>query len=413
MFEHVGPLHAGLNDAFIFTGQRISNRRGGRKRTIGEGGSPVVGDLGTINNELANADSLWARAENFWEVVGWCFNCSVLYKKRWERWSAWLSYMIDVLEADWEVSEQMVEGGAWAKSLVMSFIDLESTTSGKERKIVRAIFADGRAKSMAEFSEIWKNETKVLKKDATLQKAKKKIDIDADDYGDYMEDETEADLEDSSSACSFPGQSTHDKVNHVANTADGLGGMESISLRVRLLSLLSKVSASNTEAFITLKDLYDMYLDHLRSLSMPAFFLIISPPTLRPFVSAAASTLTQYTLRSLIAASAPLPKSDTISQDVLVKSYLPFAANSTSIVDNTKVSLCVETLLRLLDTHPDIGLTWTPELHEAAEAGIKARLTKSKKKPTKKDTEWNGGCNKAWLAASAERIRGVIAMARP
>ena len=413
VLKHVGPLQSNLDEAFAFAGQGIQSRRGGRRRVTGEEASPVDGGFGRINNELANAGSLWARADNFWHVVGWCFNCSVLHKKRWERWSAWLSYMIDVLEADWEARELTRGNDTYTRSLILKYIDSARAASGGEKKIVRAIFADGRAKSVAEFGEIWKNETKELKKDADVHKAEK-INIDADDYGDYMDDEAEADLEDSASDRSSPARDMNSyQVDSVPNTAGSLGGMESINLRVRLLSLLSKVSASQPDDFITLKNLYDMYLDQLRSIPIPAFFLIMSPPSLRPFVSAAASTLTQYVLLSLIAASAPLPPSDTLSQDILVNNYLPFPANRNTLVDNTKVSICIETLLRILDTHPEMGLTWTPELHEAAEAGIKARIAKAKKKPTKRGTDGDGGCDGVWLAASAERIRAVIAMARP
>ena len=413
ILKHVGPLQGNLHDAFAFTGQGIPSRRGGRRRATGEEASPIDGVFGRISNELANTGSLWACAENFWHVVGWCCNCSVLHKKRWERWSAWLSYMIDVLEADWEARESTSENDTNAKSLIIKYIDSGRVASGGERKIVRAIFANGRPKSVAEFSEIWKNETKELKKDADVHKAEK-IDIDADDYGDYMDDEAEADLEDSASDRSSPARDMNsNQVDSIPDTAGSLGGMESIHIRVRLLSLLSRVSASEPDAFITLQALYDMYLDQLRSLPIPAFFLIMSPPSLQPFVSAAASTLTQYVLLSLIDASAPLPPSDTLSQDILVTNYLPFPANRNSIVENTKVSLCIETLLRILDTHPELGLSWTPELHEAAEAGIKARISKAKKKQNKKGTDGDGGCDGMWLAASAQRIRAVIAMARP
>ena len=406
-------MQSNLHDAFAFTSQGIPSRRGGRRRAIGDEASPVDGGFGRISNELANAGSLWACAENFWHVVGWCCNCSVLHKKRWERWSAWLSYIIDVLEADWEGRQSTGENDTNVKSLIIKYIDSGRAASGGERKIVRAIFANGRPKSVAEFGEIWKNETKELKKDADVHKAEK-IDINADDYGDYMDDEAEADLEDSASDHSSPARDMiSNQVDSIPDTAGSLGGVDSIHIRVRLLSLLSKVSASEPGAFITLKALYDMYLDQLRSLPIPAFFLIMSPPSLQPFVSAAASTLTQYVLLSLIAASAPLPPSDTLSQDILVTNYLPFPANRNSIVENTKVSLCIETLLRILDTHPEMGLSWTPELHEAAEAGIKARITKAKKKQTKKGTDGDGGCDGMWLAASAQRIRAVIAMARP
>ncbi|KAF6218413.1 hypothetical protein HO133_005760 [Letharia lupina] len=410
VLKHAGPVNGNLNDAFTFNSLSFSSRRGGsgRRRTTGEGAIPPVDDDERIDTELANAGSLWAHAEGFWHVVGWCFNCSILHKRRWERWNAWLTYMIEVLEVDWDAREHGEGHESREKSLIMKYINSGATTAGRQRHIIRAVFADGRTKSVAEFGEIWKNETKELKKDVDVTKAEKKIDIEADNYGDYMEDEDDEDLADSPEDLSPPPEQMSESI---PNVADDLGGMDSVNLRLRLLSLLSKVSAGLPDDFTDLNTLYDNFLEHIRSLPIPAFFLIISPTTLRVFTPAAASSLAQYILRSLIAASAPLPLNDNISQDILGRSYLPFPANTTSIVDNTKVSLCVETLLRLLDHH--IGLAWTPGLHEAAEAGIKARTAKAKKKQTKRGTDRDWGGDGTWLAASAERIRGVVGMAKP
>ena len=413
VLNHVGPVNGNLKEAFTFNSLSLTSRRGGngRRRTTGEGVNPPADDNEGIDTELANVGSLWARAEDFWQVVGWCFNCSLLHKRRWERWNAWLSYMLDVLEADWDVRENGEGDESREKSLIMKYINPGVTTAGRQRKILRAVFADGRTKSVAEFGEIWLNETKELKKDADVKKVEKKIDIEADNYGDYMQDEDDEDLEDSSEDRSSSPEQISESRDSVPNVADDLGGMDSVNLRLRLLSFLSKVSAVLPNEFTDLNTLYDNFLEHIRSLPIAAFFFIISPTTLRVFTPAAASSLSQYILRSLIAASAPLPLNDNISQDILERSYLPYPANTSSIVDNTKVSLCVETLLRLLDYH--VGLVWTPGLQEAAEAGIRARTAKAKKKQTKRRNDIDGNCDGTWLAASAERIRGVIGMAKP
>ncbi|CAF9928385.1 hypothetical protein IMSHALPRED_007455 [Imshaugia aleurites] len=413
LLKQAGPVHGNLSEPFSFNSLGLSSRRGGsgRRRTTGEGLILSSNDTEVINNKFANESSLWARAEDFWQVVGWCFNCSILHKRRWDRWNAWLTYMLEVLEADWDAREHDGGDESRERSLIVKYINSGVTTAGRQRRILRAIFADGRTKSVAEFGEVWENETKALKKDMDIKKAEKKIDIETDNYGDYMEDEDDEDLEDSADDSSSQPEQISQSQDSTPNVADDLGGMASINLRLRLLSLLSKVSAVLPDDFTDLNSLYDNFLEHIRSLPIPAFFLIMSPTTLRVFTPAAASSLTQYILRSLIAASAPLPLNDNLSQDILERSYIPYAANTISIVDNTKVSLCVETLLRLLDFH--IGLAWTPGLQEAAEVGIRARTAKAKRKQTKRGTDGDGACDGTWLAASAERIRGVVGMAKP
>ena len=419
LLKHAGPVNGNLNEAFSFLGLGLISRRGGngRRRTTSAGVNLSSNGSEGIDTELAKSGSLWARAEDFWQVVGWCFNCSILHQRRWERWSAWLTYMLEVLEADWDAREHGEGDESRERSLIIKYINSGTTTAGRHRKILRAVFADGRTKSVAEFGEIWHNETKELKKDADIRKAAKKIDIEADNYGDYMDDEDDGDLEDlPDEATPLPLEQPSQPHDSIPNVAEALGGMESITLRLRLLSLLSKVSAVLPNEFTDLNTLYDSFLEHFRSLPLPAFFLLISPTALRVFTPAAASSLAQYILRSLIAASAPLPHNDNMSQDILETSYLPFAANTSSVVDNTRVSLCIETLLRLVDNH--VGLAWTPGLQEAAEKGIRARAAKvrnvkGKKKQTKRGMEGGGECDGMWLAGSADRIMGVIEMARP
>lgn len=422
----VGPVNANLQDAFIFTGLGTSSRRGGggRRRVNGGGTSPNGDDLDNIGNTLAETGSIWALAEDIWQVAGWAFNCSVLHKKRWTRWRLWLEYMIDVLQDDWNArgvglekyrARDRNEDDPREKSMVVMSLSFGDLTTGKERRVVRAVFADGGAKAVGEFLEIWENETKERKKDADVQKVEKKIDIEADNYGDYMDEDGDSDLVDGDPEIvgNFPPNRHNDPKpqDPRPNLATPLGGMDAIDLRIRILSLLSTVSATLPHCFTSLTTLYDIYLEHVRPLPLPTFFLLISPSSLRHFSPPAASSLTQYLLRSLIAASAPLPAKDDLAQEVLEESYLPFAANTSSIVDNAKVSLCVETLLRLLDIY--VGLTWTPSLQDAVEAGIDARDTKAKRDGRTKPRDKNGERERVWLVGSANRIRSVVRMAKP
>ncbi len=391
----------------------VVHRRGKRKRrTMEEDVFTSEKYIESIDTELANIGSLWARAEDFWHVVGWSFNCSILHQRRWERWSIWLAFMVDLLELDWDLRRRDSCVDGMKKSLIVKHINFGGAIAGRERKIVKAVFADGQPKAVAEFGEIWQNETKELKTDTAFKRVEAKIDIEADNYGDYLEDEDEGDLEDSASdASSQPSDLNLHSMDSVPNISTKLGGMDSIDLRIRLLSLLSRVSDALPDTFTPVTTLYHNFFEHIRPLPLPAFFAVMSPPSLNLFDLTAASTLTQYVLRSIIAAAAPVPPSDAISQEVFQRCYLPFSANTVSIVDNTKVSLCVETLLRLLDKH--CGLDWSPAFHDLAEAGIKARTMKAKGKQKKKRNNGDESGDWTWLTASSERIRMVVEMARP
>jgi len=414
----VGPVNGDLQDAFAFWGVGTSSRRGGSgRRRTGEDVSPTNDTLNSINSELATTGALWSRVEDFWQVVGWAFNCSILHKNRWERWSLWLEYMIEVLEKDWDIRGEEIGNSDKDKdddhnpreqSMIVMYLSSEGATTNREKKILRAVFADASPRTLAEFPEVWRNETKELKKDGAVKKREARIDIEEDNYGDYMEEDEDSDLEDNLNSPPTPSFLTLVNSTSTTNVANPLGGMDAIILRLRLLSLLSTVSAILPHMFTHLVTLYDIYLEHIRPLPLPTFFLIMSPSSLSLFTPAAASSLTQFILRSIIASSAPLPPKDDLEQDILERSYLPYAANTGSIADNAKVSICVETLLRLLDKH--IGLVWSEGLQSAMEAGIEAREIKAKKGTKKKqDVE----VNRMWLRASAERIRGVVEMARP
>ena len=374
--------------------------------------SPVHDDLNGVNSELATTGALWSRAEDFWQVVGWAFNCSVLHKKRWERYSLWLEYMIDVLERDWEIRGENApvdnDDGQdpRVESMILRYLSAERATTNTEKKILRAIFADGSPRTLSEFPEIWRNETKERKSDGATKKREAQIDIEEDNYGDYMSEDSDSALSDNHTCSSYSSPPTitgSTSTSSAPNTAAPLGGPQSLKLRLRLLSLLSAVSFHLPQLFTPLSTLYDLYLEHIRPLSLPTFFIIISPSSLSFFAPAAASSLTQFILRSMIASQAPLPARDDLEQDLLEEAYLPWAANAGGWEGNVKVSLCVETLLRLLDKY--VGLVWSGGLQEAMERGIEARESKARK-GTKKKEDVEGG--KLWLRGSAERIRVVV-----
>ena len=417
LLKLVGPLNAHFNIAFTFTETATTSRRGGtlRKR-VGNDDSPTNVDSGSIDCKLATNDGLWAKAEDFWQVVGWAFNCSIAYKKRWERWRVWLDFMITVLEEDWVLWDDDKR----EESMIIKYLTPGNTMVTNEKRVVRAIFADGSARSLAEFKEVWKNETKERKpRDgrSTTRKAPTKINIDEGEFGDYLLDSSSSDVDDfpltqlASSPPISPPQTA--PTTYLLNGSDPLGGSTSISLRLRLLSLLSTISHTLPSSFTSSHILHDIYLTHIRPLHLSTFSLIVSPLPLLAFSVATASPLVQYILRSLISSSAPLKRGDNLTQKDMEKYYLPWPANTMSVEDNVKVSLCVETLFRLVDQ--EIGVVWSKGLVEAVEKGIEARDGKAKKEGKKKGEVGQAlGLDegKARLKASAARIRGIVEMAK-
>ncbi|KAL8915582.1 MAG: hypothetical protein Q9171_000147 [Xanthocarpia ochracea] len=420
VLDLVGPVNGNLWEAFAFSTVETSSRRGARRRPTGDDLSPTKDDLDGINSELANAGSVWAKAQDFWHVVGWTFNCSLLYQRRWEIWQLWLKYMIDVLDKDWTLRAQMPledpanEQDPRERSMIVQYINGGDTPARQERRILRAVFADGTSKSTGEFPEVWRNETKERKKDMETPKPEAKLDIEADNWGLYMNNSaSSSDLEDTppptSPAAAALGTNSS---NPLPDVSAPFGGPQSIILRLRLLSLLSTVSVFLPHTFTPLSTLYDLYLEHIRPLPLPSFFILVSPSSMQYFHQSAASSITQIILRSLISSSAPAPQTDDLTQKDLEGCYLPYPANTSSISDNAKVSLCVETLLRLLQGH--CGLYWNHgHLQNAVEQGIEAREQKAKKAGKGRGKgKGDGEGEKMWLRASAGRMRALLDLVR-
>ena len=162
----MGPVGANFDLAFTFT-HFASSRYGGRRLADSKNelkNTATDEDTEPLNFELARTGALWSRAEDFWHVVGWAFNCAVIHPKRWVRWQLWLEFMCDVLEDDWRERERRSESldnepedhfqsasDHWLKeSLIVKYISTSSGGYGRNRRILRAIFADGSATAVNE-----------------------------------------------------------------------------------------------------------------------------------------------------------------------------------------------------------------------------------------------------------------------
>ena len=88
------------------------------------------------------------------------------------------------------------------------------------------------------------------------------------------------------------------------------------------------------------------YKDSILPLSLPAFSLFTS--TLIPANTSYHCNLSRHLLDTIISPKAPSGPSDLLTQDVLVTYYLSFPAKSNSPIENAKMSILLEGLMRLL-----------------------------------------------------------------
>ncbi|KAE8145261.1 hypothetical protein BDV25DRAFT_144819 [Aspergillus avenaceus] len=433
----VGPVAANLGAAFAFTHFEAS-RHGRRRRAEDEHLSDDDSKL--VNLDLAQSASVWSRAEDFWHVVGWAFNCSVLHRERWEPWQTWLEFMCEVLEDDWNERLRMSErqhtssesadedvSGILKTSLVCRYITETAAGYGRNRRILRAIFADGGSTSVNEFREVFHRELKKPKQEDKNKNTKKRevqVNIDEEEFGDYLNDDEES-SDDPDSTTKRPtrqtkrprrgtrGAKTNDAsdaqspVTCALSDVSSYGGFQSLALRQRLLNLLSNVSQALPETFISLEELYHLFAENVRHLPLPVFQSFISPTALPYFHPSARTTLCEFLLFRMREHAAPDTDEEYLNQTKLEQCFLPYAASSTSAIDNAKMSFILETLLMLL-ANSDM-LTVTPELKEAVEEGIEARAhkaqTESKRSQNSRkaeDAEWS------WLLESGERLRFLV-----
>ncbi|KAI9372905.1 hypothetical protein BJX61DRAFT_505437 [Aspergillus egyptiacus] len=442
-----GPLTAQFSTAFLFTHFETS-RHGGRRHNDDATRSTPVGERKLLNldrdidTDLAQSASVWSRAEDFWHAVGWTFNCAVLHPARWERWRIWLEFMCEVLEDDWNERLKIKEKDpsknekVLRESLIVHYIKGSSVGFGRNRRILRAIFADGGPTAVNEFREVFHNELKLSRKKDPKEKDRKRreeaiaVNIDEEQYGDFY---MASDDEESSSgreskrprrsiaattntASKRSKRKTTTKANpdktalstpDMATAASLLGDITALALRQRLLHLLSTVSQSLPSDFMDLQDLYHLFVENIRPLPLPIYQSFVSPLALPYFSPAAQTTLCEYLLFRMRENAAPATDEDYLNQSKLETCFLPYAAASSSLSDNAKMSITLEALVILLvDSHM---LRVTDELKYLVKQGIIKRAEKAQAETRKnqlarlhEDLEWS------WLCESAERLTFLV-----
>src|SRR5262249_23034934 len=101
----------------------------------------------------------------------------------------WLEFMLQVLEEDWTLRHGNED---WKQSLIWQFIQSSTGESGRSRRIMRALFADGTPRTLNEFTQMFKGELKEPPKDADkIKRTKVKVSVDEEIYGDWMENDSD------------------------------------------------------------------------------------------------------------------------------------------------------------------------------------------------------------------------------
>ncbi|OTB13738.1 hypothetical protein K445DRAFT_24234 [Daldinia sp. EC12] len=392
----LGPINGRFKDAFRF----VSTSRNGTPDSYSEDDRDYGDDEDTGEGTYAqmrrrhHQDGLWRRGQDFFHVVGWAFNCSVLYPSRWRYWRHWLKFMMDLLEQDLverhrlDVENDQPDCPMLRDSILAGYIAQRSGRStGGLKSIMEAIFADGSVAASSRFQEIWQKEHKEAPKDTAKKRKRETVNIEKGNFGGWLDDESVY-----SSQTSEP--PTPQKRRTISG---GLGDpdfqalepayVESISLRQRLFSLLSYLCHYLPRPPLDLSELYQRYETTVKSLPLPIFTAFVNNRTSVLKLESQISTL-QGIILLLMPSSAISPAkvdrtwqdADGITTEIMERCFLPYPANTIAVEDNAKVSVLLENLLQILWCEGGGGLS--KGLRPAIEKGIAAREAKVKRKKT-------------------------------
>jgi hypothetical protein len=423
--------NSGLTKALQFRDTNSSRSKRARTRHSDINSDGELEDPGRIRSNYAKKDSLFSNAEDFWAVIGWAFNCSVAHENRWSRWKLWLEFILDVLEDDLDARHRQARispedrDKILSKSLLAHYLaPFVDQGRNPKRRIMRAILADGTQPSLNLFPQIYPNETLLPKskqeRDAKLG-SKRSLDLDQGDFGDYFDS-------DSDSATTPPQKTSRRPTTNTAHTPpknpstfSSHGGPTSLSLRRRLLTLLSTLSAAAPNLFLEIEDLFDLYTEFLRPLPLPIFSYFILPqrttsnspkPSRQPkqMDPYSLTSLIRMLLRPLLTTSAPTSNANILTASSFATDIAPFTANTSGVGDNARVGVCVEGLLRLLWAEGMAGLK-EEGVRTAVEQGIKRREERCGDVKDKRKSVGGDG-REGWevLRETGERMRGMLMM---
>jgi hypothetical protein len=315
----------------------------------------------------------------------------VLHIKRWERWRLWLEVMLDFLEAEWEArlrkskGDDVDEERILTESLLWHYVSSEDPTNRTHRRrIARAILAIGTSQSKTLFPEVWQNETAARKPPKSEGNQLANIDIENGELGDFQKDDEDEVMQDAIKTSSRRSNSKRamgvgeeiyskeeDDLSTPRNSEEAvirLGGMEAITLRQRLISLLARIAEALPTRFTTLGDYFDPFTEEINNLPSFIFAVLLSTSRL-PALSQTA--LNANLLLPLVPGRLPDYTQIEPEQAHLEEYLLPRRATTESYAKNAKVSLILEQVFTYMLNKK--SLIASESLRTAVEKGIEAR----------------------------------------
>ncbi|POS84623.1 hypothetical protein EPUL_002576, partial [Erysiphe pulchra] len=434
----LGPIHANLVEAFSFSIVTKSNNLLRNKNytflatdedelCLNDPTSEGKKDT-DLKCFIANQGRTSRCAKDFWHLVGWSFNCSIKYLKRWKYLKIWLEYMLDVLETDFREREhfESIENDVKksqdsklpSQSIILCYLSHCRDNSSAVRRIMKSVFANGDKDSLRAFPQVFPDETKTPKYFDRHELKNKH-------FNSYENNIMNADFEnepnDFDLLPTFNLEEDKDNVQASTHTSSSwMGGTEAIYLRQRLLTLLSTVAKSSPKNFMAYDDLLVLMFDFIRPLPIPIFTLFISSSKSSFISEMLYTSLCQTFLSRLLSKSAPSPRTSSVLKSIEIddpqyllvfeKCYLPFAALTSSSHDNAQVSIVIENLLRLFLRKHNCYITHTFE--RATEKGIIAREEGIRQQRKRRGSNTVNGTtdeDNVWLKASSSRLRNLLA----
>ncbi|KAI0535125.1 hypothetical protein GGR58DRAFT_515614 [Xylaria digitata] len=415
-----GPINAGFKESVLFATNATSDHLLDPDSHINDNLDADERGLVRLSPRHGN-DTVWQRGRDFFSVVGWAFNCSVLYPERWQWWSRWLEFMMDLLEKDLEERHRLdTENGSDGLPLLQSSILASYITqrSGRTADVImwtmKALFADGDTSSTSVFQEVWHREHrgKSRQQRAANKRKREKINIDRGEYGGYFDDESVH----SSQASEPPTpQKQRTKSASAGEELLEMAYVETIPLRQRLFSLVSFLCYSLHDASpIDFSNLYKKFEQRVKELPLPVFSSFTNNSTSALRVDQQIEML-QGVLFLFMPPGALSPRKvdrarfeqGGISPAILERCFLPYPANTIEAEDNVKVSLLLENLLMIVWRHGESDEKFSENLVEAVLKGIEARREKVNKKKTRGRSKGFGESEleaRAALESSAGRL---------